>query len=392
VTPETDAHTSRVADVLVIGGGPAGSAVALALARRGMRVVVTTRAAPTAPSVGEVLPPGVRPALAQLGLWEAFARDGHLPSAGVTAWWGSGEPREWDYVRGPYGDGWHVDRARFEEMLAGAARGAGAVFVPSARVLDLTRPSARERWLVRVREPNRDRTWRADFVVLATGRSGRLPGLGVSRRRLDQLTGLARHFALPPAAPALEPRLWVEAAPDGWWYSAPLPHRRVVAVFLTDADLVGRSAGRSFVEGLSEAPQTARRLAGCAPLSPVRVVAAFASRLTCFAGSGFLAVGDAAYSVDPISGGGLVKALRSAHEAAEAVTAGPARTDEALAAYAGRWEAEYTRYVNGWADQYGLETRWPAAPFWRRRQPAGYDRVPVSGNEPVGARPAVRRT
>src|SRR6266567_371682 len=76
-------------DVVVLGGGPAGSAIALALARRGYSVVVIERSDYKNTRLGETLPPAIRKALARLGVWGRFLGESHLPSFSIRSVWGS---------------------------------------------------------------------------------------------------------------------------------------------------------------------------------------------------------------------------------------------------------------------------------------------------------------
>jgi flavin-dependent dehydrogenase len=82
----------------------------------------------------------------------------------------------------------------------------------------------------------------------------------------------------------------------------------------------------------------------------------------------WLAVGDAALAVDPISGSGVVRALRTARAAAATVLA-MLTGDESrpIAAYEAERDRECTQYLRERAQYYGAERRWDSAPFWRRR-------------------------
>ena len=105
----------------MLGGGPAGAATALELARRGRDVVLLEATRFDGPRVGETLPPEANPLLRRLGVWDAFLASRPLASPGTVSAWGSPRPAETDFVANPHGNGWHVDRNRFDRMLCAAA-------------------------------------------------------------------------------------------------------------------------------------------------------------------------------------------------------------------------------------------------------------------------------
>src|SRR5262245_6518275 len=121
-------------DVAIVGGGPAGSTAAMSLARFGLSVTVIERSAYDALRIGETLPPSIRDTLARARLWRRFTEDGHTPSYGTCAAWGTSDLHANDFIFHPHGHGWHVDRARFDRMLAAAAREAGAGVRESTRL------------------------------------------------------------------------------------------------------------------------------------------------------------------------------------------------------------------------------------------------------------------
>lgn len=110
---------SALVDVAVVGGGPAGLATAGALARRGASVTVLERASSSALRLGETLGAEVRPLLGELGAWEAVedVLRTQLPFRGVRSAWGSDVLSERASIVHPLGEGWLVDRARFDARL-----------------------------------------------------------------------------------------------------------------------------------------------------------------------------------------------------------------------------------------------------------------------------------
>src|SRR6185503_10699170 len=116
------------ADVVIVGGGPAGAATALALARRGLSAIVLEAHTTPQMKVGECLPPSINPLLDHFGITERLRRRGNLPSYGNRFVWGSNSIEEHDFIFGTKGAGWRLDRATFEDELMQAAIEAGAVW------------------------------------------------------------------------------------------------------------------------------------------------------------------------------------------------------------------------------------------------------------------------
>src|SRR5580658_2890374 len=101
--------------VAIIGGGPAGSACALTLARSGLSGIVMLEAGEYQNfRIGESLPREGRPLLRDLGVEQAFLRMGHAACHGTCSWWGSDARGHNDTVMNPLGHGWHLDRRGFD--------------------------------------------------------------------------------------------------------------------------------------------------------------------------------------------------------------------------------------------------------------------------------------
>ena len=165
----------------------------------------------------------------------------------------------------------------------------------------------------------------------------------------------------------------VEACADGWWYSALLPGGRLMAVYMTDADLLRRQRGswHAFWQArLQQTMHTQARLRAFDLQAAPRVVAANSSRLDRVSGRGWLAVGDAAMAFDPLSSQGLMQALASGIRAGEALNRHLAGEAAAIGEYDSRANEVFREYSRLRAVYYGREQRWPQSVFWRRRHAA----------------------
>jgi flavin-dependent dehydrogenase len=344
-------------DAVILGSGAAGCATALALARRGASAVVIDRAVCSQERIGETLAPSIRSTLAELGVWARFQQDGHARSCGVHSMWGSDKLRSHDFVFHPYGVGWHIDRIRFDRMLAAAAHEAGAVYYRNVRLAG--RRATESGWDVEVLEKQQRIRLSAKVLVDATGRAASIARrMGATQVKLDRLIGITRFYRVAPSDRAADSFTLLEAVPQGWWYSAFLPRDRLVVVSFTDPELR---------HNVAPAPHTQARMAGCVPVSEPIFCAAHSACLDRAAGRGWLAVGDAASAWDPLSSQGIAKALRSGVTAADAIVEYLSGDTAAMARYAISAQAIFQQYLNAYGHYYRREMRWPDALFWRRR-------------------------
>ena len=364
-------------DIAVVGAGPAGAATARRLAQRGCRVTLLERSRFDFPRVGESLAPGVQPLLADLGVWQQFLDLKPLPSYGTRSLWGTSTAADHSHLLTPYLCGWHVDRLAFDHMLARSAVQAGAQLRLGARLLRCAaNPDGGVTLHVgEVEAPDCCDEIRADFVVDASGRGGVVGRSFGSRYAVfDRLVGVAVQF--DDAHAGTHCYTLVEATSDGWWYSAPVAPDRSVAMLMTDGDLPPARGTRALPQwraAVQRTTLTSGRVGAGEPRWGPRIIPAVSQRLVRARHdrARWLAVGDAALSVDPISGSGVVRALRTAQAAASTVLAALSGADEAIAGYEVERDKECAAYLVERATYYGIEGRWSDAPFWRRRVALG---------------------
>ncbi len=356
--------------VIILGGGPAGTATALALLNYGYSVLILERSQYEDWRVGETLPPHVQTLLGSLGVWDRFLRNGHLPSAAIHAAWGSAHLYETHFIFNPYGPGWHLDRKRFDAMLALAAADAGATLLQGTRVTTASYGS--HGWHLLIQGGETPRYLQAPFLVDATGRWSWLArSLGRKRISYDTMIGLVGVLRPQTSRTSVDTVLQLEAAEEGWWYSAPVPDGSLIVTYITDRDYLTSSGLRHthfWLSKLECTSHTVARSRGFQIEEDVRVKSASTYRLERPAGDGWVAVGDAASTYDPLSAAGVSKALRSGMDAAETIHHYLMGNTAILHAHMLEVAKEFEDYLAQRVQYYRREMRWPASLFWSRRQ------------------------
>jgi flavin-dependent dehydrogenase len=317
----------------------------------------------------------VQTVLEQLDVWETFVGEGHVPAYGTCSAWGSDELFDNEFIYHPAGRGWHLDRKRFDRMLAREAA-AGGVITYSTHKFTGSSPSARGGWLLNAKpERGSEILLEAAFVIDATGRRAAFAAQrGVRKILLDGLLGVSVTFGASDSAPLADTYTLVEACQEGWWYSALLPEGNVIVFCMSDADVVrqsGLKSSNNFLVLLEQTRHTRERARCATPLDEPSVHAAHTHRLERATGDAWLAVGDAATTFDPLSSQGILKSLRSGIFASYAVTDYFKGSASGLEKYEALTAREFEDYMSVRADFYGRERRWPDSPFWRRRHPTG---------------------
>jgi flavin-dependent dehydrogenase len=355
--------------IVVIGGGPAGIATALALLEDGYRVTVVERSRYDAIRVGEHLSPNAVPYLARLNVLELVKQGGHHPCVGIQSAWGAFDLVDQDYIFNPYGNGFNLSRPTFDQALADEAVRRGAAVLTGTRLEPPVRMD--HGWSLTVCHGPKRRPLQADFLVDATGRSAWLArALQSERMAHDKLVGMVGYMVPKTAVGAQVHRLLVEACEDGWWYSTPLADGRIVAAYMTDADIAAKSPGRPLTfwrQRLDASHHTKARTAAFEITGEVRIRPAWSQTLSTVAGTNWLTVGDAALSFDPLSSAGIAKGLKWGIGAAAVIRRQLDGERGVCTIYQREVYTAFNDYLRTQATYYRMEARWPQSTFWRRR-------------------------
>jgi len=310
------------AEIIVVGGGPAGSSVAAALAERGRRVLLLDKARfPRHKACSEYVNPAGARLLLDLGL----ARD--LDALGA---------HRLEAMRIHAPDGGHfladfaasneraigLSRYRLDALLLERARAAGAEVRDGAWVRDVVVERGRVRGVEVTADGTRQTLW-APLTIGADGRHGvvsRALALDVPLR-WPRRTGLVAHYR---GVTGLDRWGELHVTRHGYAGLAPLEDGLTNVAFVTDSAIIsGRddSLETFFADGLARIPAVAEKLAVAERVGAIRGVGPMARRARRVSGDGFLLVGDAASFLDPFTGEGITDALRGALLAAPVIDA-----------------------------------------------------------------------
>lgn len=354
----------RIFDFAVVGAGPSGAIAALLIARAGHSVALIGQSSRSRFSIGETLSPRAFQLLTELGLQSDFAEQRHTRALGVLSAWGSHELRQNLFIFDPYGTGWHLDRAKFDSLFVEKAKEAGVHFIRDAHVSGCN--ALGKDWKLDLVSDGRRFDLMSKFVVDAAGRTSTLRGLPGPRIQYDNLIAAAVR-CIPAPQCSLNDCTVIEAVSDGWFYFAPIPNRRCVVAYMTDADLYarGKLSARFFHEKLDETIWV-RTLADDRSARPI-LFPAMSSVRGLVTGQNWLSIGDSARSFDPLSSQGIANAMQAGVDGSRAAIDSFGARFQRAVDYEQKNRRSFARYLGMRKMFYGLERRWPKSEFWRRR-------------------------
>lgn len=351
------------AGVCIAGGGPAGTALAIRLARLGHRVVLVDRGRARPGHLGESLSAGVLTQLDLLGARDTIGRAGFAEFRCLRTAWQDGTAawREFDGEAGLL-----VERARFAAVLRDVARACGVRVLEPATIRE-SRYEARS-WHLRIGDAGSETGVEAAVLALAGGRAATAArGRRATGPRTLAVSGVWQGTALPT-----EPG--IEAGISEWYWGMPLPDRRYGLTVFVDprhfrgpaeplpaafarlvarSRLFGRCVGAPLVGGVHAADAT--------PYLDVTP-----------AERHMIKIGEAALALDPLSSSGVQRAVQGALAAGVVINTllkRPSDAEIALAFYRHHLAAAADRHRGWTAAFYGAAER--QSRFWCDRASGG---------------------
>ena len=396
-------------DIIVIGGGPGGSACATLLADQGYSVVLLERERFPREHVGESLLPASIPVLEQIGVMPAIEAAGFVVKRGATLVWGTDpEPWSWYFADDPgqRPTSFQVVRAEFDHILLKNAAEHGVDVREEHQVLDIELDGERVTGVKYMAQGEAGQT-KCRFLVDASGQAALLSRKLNLHQWDEYFKNLAVYGYYENAAhlgPPNNGNIFIESYEHGWLWKIPL-HTGVTSVGAVVDKEIGRQGLRElgpsgFLEAqVGLAPYTRELLKEATLVDEPNVERDWSYTSKQFAGDGYVLVGDAACFVDPLFSSGVHLALGSASLAANYVKSAleePKTRGQAAQLYESLYRKQYD-YFHLTAQLFYGTNRSADSYFWEGRRILGEDdatpreafvRV-VSGQPPTGYERAV---
>ena len=356
----TNVSVSDRCDVVVIGGGPAGSTASTLIAQQGFSVQQFEREVFPRFHIGESLIPETYWVLKRLNMLPKMkaSRFVHKHSVQFVSANGKVSAPFYFHDNKPHecSQTWQVVRSEFDQMMLENAREHGVKAFEGARVLDVLFDGDRATG-VRVQTADGvKKDVHAKVVVDASGQSGMLQN----------------RFKLRVWDPVLNKgaiwTYWENAYRDtgkdegatvviqtpnkkGWFWYIPLHDNRVSIGVVGPFDYLFKRGGTHeeiYLEEVALCPAVQERTKDAKRITGYFATKDYSYRATRWAGEGWVTVGDAFGFLDPLYSSGVLLALRSGEMAADAICEG-LRTNDLSEAQLGKWGENLNQGIVVWS-------------------------------------------
>ncbi|HEV2173858.1 MAG TPA: NAD(P)/FAD-dependent oxidoreductase [Nitrospira sp.] len=307
-------------DVLVIGGGPAGSTISALLAEQGWNVHVLEKDSHPRFHIGESLLPQSIPMLRRLGVLPEVEKIGIVKYGAEMVSYRYGRSQMFHFAKAfdesqPYA--FEVKRAEFDAILANNAVAKGAHFYEGVRAHRVDFRAGQTSLVYTEDREGRARTWEARFIVDASGRDTFLSGQlgGKQRSKKHGSAAIFGHFEGVTRIPGMdEGNITAGWLDDGWCWLIPFKDGTMSVGAVCHPDYIKSRTvplDQFLLETLRQSPPIAKRMEKAKPLTPAYAAANFSYRRETMSGNGYLMVGDAFAFIDPVFSSGVHLALNS---------------------------------------------------------------------------------
>lgn len=318
-------------DVLVIGGGPAGTTAAALLAEQGCDVVMLEKDAHPRFHIGESLLPRNVPILERLGVADAVHEVGVFKRGAEFVSDACGRTVAFPFALGlnkDYVHSYQVKRADFDTILFRNAEEKGARAFENTRVADIDLAEGGRRTRVTVQGPDGGtRVFAPRFVLDASGRDTFLASR-FGGKESDKQNSTAAVFAHYRGAAFrtgdTEGYITVHLVDDGWFWMIPLPDGIMSVGFVGNQSAFRNRLGSPqdlLAARIEASPSVSARMQNAERVSDVSTTGNYSYRAGAAWGEGYIMIGDSFAFLDPVFSSGVLLAMTAAERGVEVATA-----------------------------------------------------------------------
>lgn len=366
-------------DVVIIGGGPAGSVAATLLADAGHEVVVLERDRFPRYHIGESLLSATMPILDLIGVLPKIEAHGFLRKPGGTFQWGR-EKNPWSFLfredpgGRPYG--FQVIRSEFDKILLDNAREHGAT-VHEEHAVTRVDTSIATPVVWGCRTDGHEFCYRPRFLIDASGQQAVIGSSQNNREYNEFFKNLAiwGYYKDAERLPGeLANHILSCAFSDGWFWYIPLHDGTMSVGAVVDVkrwrSIAQEEPDATYRDLISRCPEIAEKLRNATLVSPIRIIRDYSYEARQFTGPGWLLAGDAAAFIDPVFSTGVHLASLAGFLASRAISRalrGEQDEAEARANYETQYRSAFQRYVRFLTFFYDHNVD-PDSYFWTARR------------------------
>ena len=349
--------------ILVIGGGPAGSTAATLLARSGFDVTLLEAARFPRYHIGESLLPSILQVMDVLGAREKMEQAGFQRKNGAFLMWGRESwPLNFGELGGNSTYAFQVRRSEFDHFLLQHAASQGAKVFEGVEVraieFDGERPVSAS-WSVKSSDngdAGRQGQIRFDYLVDGSGRNGVMANHYLNNRtyhKIFQNIAVWGYYKNTNRLPgSRQGDIAVGSIPSGWLWGIPLADGTMSVGAVMHRDAIKARSGMALkdilLEAIDQSPLIKDLVAPGELVSEVKSETDYSYASTRFCGPGFFMIGDAAAFLDPLLSSGVHLATFSGMLASAGLTsyfAGEVSEDEMLAFFEKSYRQAYLRFL-----------------------------------------------
>ena len=352
---------SEFFDIVIVGGGPAGSTAGTLLAQKGWNVAIFEKEKYPRFKIGESLLPGSLCTFERMGVKEKIDRADVIVKYGgkIVSACGTRSKRFLfsDVFRCKYPTAYQVERSMFDKLLLDHAAESGCRVLRGTLVTDaafdpdgVTLQTAESRF-------------RARYLIDCSGRNGLIGSRGKLRQNYPHLRkfSLFAHFEGVDREEGIDGTLTkMIRGQDRWIWMIPINAKKTSIGVVLDAETFKRMKLKpevAYTQILQENPEVIEQMSKAQRVTEVYAAGDFSFRSKRFTGDRWMLAGDAAGFIDPVWSSGVFIAVLSGEKAADAldrILRQPQRRTAEFARYErhlGRVLDLYLKFVNAWYTQ-----------------------------------------